>query len=77
MQELPRYIALTAERMLVLETETAGGISAQRGRVKSNHHLTELVRTYLYVHCEFACSRYPRIPTAISFGLLPCDNRGA
>ncbi len=37
-QELPRYIALTAERMLVLEA--AGGLM---GRVKSNRHLTELV----------------------------------
>ena len=39
--EVPRFIALTPERMLVLET--VGGLTAAAGRVKSNHHLTELV----------------------------------
>ena len=43
--ELPRFIVLTPERIIVLEEEggRAGGRAGQ-GRVKSNHHLTELAR---------------------------------
>lgn len=41
-RRLPRVLVVTPERMLVMEVEDSMGTS---GKVKSNHHLTELVST--------------------------------
>lgn len=42
--ELARYIVLTPERIIVLEEAGRKARKAGQGRVKSNHHLTELAR---------------------------------